>query len=100
MPFVLEAPGTGAPPPPPPSTLVGAVGRSFGVVEVVEEDILALELVAEALPEGAGAATVVRTCEKTTVVVCLPGPRPIEVERRVVVIVRGLVAVSVLPVEL
>lgn len=80
------------------------MGRFFGVVvEVAEEDDeLAVELVAEALPEGAGATTLVSTCETTTVVVCLPGPRPIEVERTVVVIVRGPLplAVSVLSVEL
>ncbi len=92
---MLEAPGAGAPVAPPPSTLFGAVGRFFGVVEVDKEDELVVELVDETFPEAVGAKTVVTTCETTTVVGSLPGPRPVVVEKRVVVMVRGPVAVSV-----
>jgi hypothetical protein len=68
--------------------LVGAVGRFFGVVEDDEGVVeLTVELPEVEFPVGVGPTTVVTTCEKTTVVVCLPCPRPTEVDRMVVVIV-------------
>jgi hypothetical protein len=67
--------------------LVGAVGRFLGVVEDAEELVefeLLVELPEVEFPVGVGPITVVKTCETTTVVVCLPCPRPTEVERMVV----------------
>jgi hypothetical protein len=67
---------------------VGAVGRFCDVVEDDEELVeLLVELPEDEFPVGVGPTTVVRTCEKTRVVVCLPCPRPTEVDKMVVVIV-------------
>jgi hypothetical protein len=79
-------------------TLVGAVGR---ILEDVDEDDVELlvELPDVVFPEGVAPITVVMTCEATTVVVCRPGPKPIEVERMVVVIVREPVSADEEPVS-
>lgn len=66
------------------------MGRFFGVVEDDEELVefdVSVELPEVEFPVGVGPTTVVKTCETIRVVVCLPCPRPTEVENTVVVIV-------------
>ena len=63
------------------------MGRILGVVEDDDVVELTVELFEVEFPVGDGPTTVVTTSDKTEVVVCLPCPRPMEVDNMVVVIV-------------
>ena len=53
--------------------------------DTVDDDEELVELVVELLDDvGVGPTTVVRTCEKKKVLVCLSGPKPTEVDKTVV----------------